>query len=43
MAAEALVKVGESARVMQIAVPKLAAYTIVASVILNLDEVVTKN
>jgi hypothetical protein len=42
-AAEALLKVGESARDDTLAVPEMAAYSIVASVILNLDEVVTKN
>ncbi len=42
-AAEALLRVGESPRDDSIAAPDLAAYTILASVILNLDEVVTKN
>jgi hypothetical protein len=42
-AAEALLKVGESAHADQMSAPELAAYTIIASVILNLDEVVTKN
>jgi hypothetical protein len=42
-AADALLRVGESPRDDTLAAPELAAYTIVASVILNLDEVVTKN
>jgi hypothetical protein len=42
-AAEALLRVGESARDETLPTAELAAYTIVASVILNLDEVVTKN
>ncbi|MSU79278.1 MAG: DUF1553 domain-containing protein [Gemmataceae bacterium] len=42
-AAEALLRVGDSPRDETLAAPELAAYTIIASVILNLDEVVTKN
>ncbi len=42
-AAEALLRVGESPRDETLAATELAAYTIIASVILNLDEVVTKN
>ncbi len=42
-AAADLLRVGESARDDTLSAPELAAYTIVASVILNLDEVVTKN
>jgi hypothetical protein len=42
-AAAELLRVGESPRDMELAAPELAAYTIVASMILNLDEVVTKN
>jgi len=42
-AADALLRVGESPRDTTLAAPELAAYTIVASVILNLDEIVTKN
>ncbi len=42
-AAEALLRVGESPRDEALSAAELAAYTIVASVILNLDEVVTKN
>lgn len=42
-AAEALLRVGESPRDESLGGPELAAYTIIASVILNLDEVVTKN
>jgi hypothetical protein len=41
--AEALLRVGESPRDENVSAAELAAYTIVASVILNLDEVVTKN
>ena len=38
-----LLRVGESARDQELPAAELAAYTIVASMILNLDEVVTKN
>jgi hypothetical protein len=41
--AQDLMRVGESARDQELSAPELAAYTIVGSVILNLDEVVTKN
>ena len=41
-AADALLRVGESPRDDTLPSAELAAYTIVASVILNLDEVVTK-
>ena len=40
---EKLLAVGDSARDERLVPNELAAYTIVASVILNLDEVVTKN
>ena len=42
-AADALLRVGESPRDETLSTAELAAYSIVASVILNLDEVVTKN
>lgn len=42
-AADALLRVGESPRDESLSAPELAAYTVVASVILNLDEVVNKN
>jgi uncharacterized protein DUF1553/uncharacterized protein DUF1549/cytochrome c len=42
-AAESLLRVGESSRDESLSAPELAAYTIMASVILNLDEVVNKN
>ena len=42
-AAADLLRVGESARDESLPAPELAAYTIVASMILNVDEVVTKN
>jgi hypothetical protein len=41
--AQDLIRVGESLRDDALSAPELAAYTMVASVILNLDEVVTKN
>ena len=41
-AAAKLIAVGESPRDKQLDAPKLAAYTVVASVILNLDETITK-
>ncbi|MBI3821389.1 MAG: DUF1553 domain-containing protein [Planctomycetes bacterium] len=41
--ADELLRVGESPRDESLSAPELAAYTIVASMILNLDEVVTKN
>jgi hypothetical protein len=43
MAALKLLTVGESRRDDRLPAEELAAYTIVASVILNLDETVTKN
>ena len=42
-AAADLLRVGEAPRDDTLSAPELAAYTIVASVLLNLDEVVTKN
>jgi hypothetical protein len=42
-AALKLLGVGESDRDDRLSAPELAAYTIVASVILNLDETLTKN
>jgi hypothetical protein len=42
-AALELLRVGESPREESLDVPELAAWTIVASTILNLDETVTKN
>ncbi len=42
-AARALVSVGESPRDETLDVPELAAYTTVASIILNLDETITKS
>ena len=41
--AQDLMRVGESSRDPELSAPELAAYAIVASMILNLDEVVTKN
>jgi hypothetical protein len=42
-AAKKTVSVGDSPVPSDIAVPELAAYTMMANLLLNLDEVVTKN
>jgi hypothetical protein len=41
-AAEAFLAYGKSSRDPSLSVPELAAYTAVASIVLNLDETVTK-
>jgi hypothetical protein len=41
-AAESLLKIGESPRNTNLDIPELAAWTSIASVILNLDETITK-
>ncbi|MGE0378043.1 MAG: hypothetical protein AB7Q45_21745 [Planctomycetaceae bacterium] len=41
-AAEELLKVGESGRNQSLSVSELAAYSIIANILLNLDETITK-